>query len=310
MNATAHKKPPAPPDIRGALLRRKELQGAVKTITYRSEDSGWTVARVVDEEDEELRTVVGVLDLEQGVPYRFKGKFVQHETFGLQFKAEIFDIVVPSGARGLQNYLASGLFDNVGPRRARDIVARFGEDAPRIIEEDPGRLAEIHGITSARALLIQERWTEAKEGRSILIQLHRYGLTSYRVRRIYGHYGERSIEVLEQNPYRLIRDLERFGWATVDGIARRLGIPLDDPARARAAIVHLIEEAAGEGSTVVTSDRLLKEAIKIKVPEDRAAVAIDVLVERGEVVEVAGGYAAKRYYGAESFIASWVKRRI
>lgn len=135
--------------------RLEELCGSVERVVFRNADNGWTVLEL--EAGEELHKVVGVLPaVAAGEQLRLKGKWVEHPSFGRQFRAEQAEQHLPAGSDAILRYLSSGAVKGIGVATAARIVEKFGDETLRILEEEPGRLAEIKGITAAKAKAIGE----------------------------------------------------------------------------------------------------------------------------------------------------------
>ena len=60
--------------------------------------------------------------------------------YGLQLEVSSFNEIKPADANGIVAYLSSGLVKGIGPETARAIVARFGKDTLRVIEEEPDQI--------------------------------------------------------------------------------------------------------------------------------------------------------------------------
>ena len=152
------------------------------------------------------------------------GAWVSDRTHGLQFKAEVLKTTPPTGAEGIEKYLASGQMRGIGPAMAKRIVAAFGVDTFEIIEAAPERLTEVSGIGPMRASRIVAGWAEQKAVREIMIFLHAHGVGTARAVRIFKTYGYEAIQVMTEDPYRLAKDVRGIGFRTADAIAAKLGM--------------------------------------------------------------------------------------
>ena len=124
----------------------EQLTGMVDHIVFCNEDNGWTVLEL--DTGDTLTTVVGTFPTVQVGEYlRLQGDFVDHPSFGRQFKATACESSLPTDATAILRYLASGAVRGIGPSTAARIVDRFGADALRVLEEEPEELAKIKGIS-------------------------------------------------------------------------------------------------------------------------------------------------------------------
>ena len=175
------------------------------------------------------------------------GAWVNDRTHGLQFKAEVLKATPPTGAEGIEKYLASGQMRGIGPAMAKRIVAAFGEATFEIIEASPERLTEVSGIGPWRASRIVAGWAEQKAVREIMIFLHAHGVGTARAVRIFKTYGHEAIKVMTEDPYRLARDVRGIGFRTADAIAAKLGMEKTAPQRLRAGVSFALQTAMDEG---------------------------------------------------------------
>ncbi len=248
-----------------------EIRGQLERVTYTNEENGYTVARVRMDGHPELVTVVGnLLSPVPGEVLHMQGEWVEHPRFGRQFKIEHSRSVFPASAYGIQKYLGSGLVRGIGPALAKRIVARFGERTLEVIEERIEALAEVEGIGEKRIAMIGRAWEEQKEIREVMVFLQAHEVSAAYAARIFKRYGQRSIEVVRQNPYRLSADIFGIGFLTADRIAARLGFAPDSPLRAEAGILHVLQELAGEGHVYCPHEPLVERC--------REVLAIDAAV--------------------------------
>ena len=111
-----------------------------------------------------------------------QGRWVRHATYGAQFKAEIVERRLPQSLKEVFHYLASGAVKGVGKSTARRLVEEFGEDALRVMEEEPEKLASIKGITPKRARQIGESFRQQMGMRRLMEFLGEHQLPADRWR--------------------------------------------------------------------------------------------------------------------------------
>jgi len=226
----------------------ESLSGTIERITFHNEENGFVVLRVRVKGRRELVTVVGNLPNPLAGEYiEARGTWTNERERGPQFKADELRTTPPHTAEGIAKYLASGLVKGIGPSLARKIVAAFGERTLAVIDESPAFLQEIRGIGPMRIQRIREGWRQQKAVRSILIFLHSHCIGTDRAVRIYKTYGDKAIELVQSNPYRLATDIWGVGFQTADQLAQRLGIDRASPLRARAAVRYVLQELSREG---------------------------------------------------------------
>lgn len=237
-----------------------ELTGTVKAIIYRSEDTGFTVLELTDETGEDM-TAIGEMPL-AGVGERVEltGQWTEHKTYGHQFRAETCKTLAPATLTALKNYLASGLIKGVGESTAQAIVQTFGMETLDVLEKEPARLAEVPGIGQIRAQTIGASYGAQLGLRDIMLGLQKYGVTIGQAMKLYKIYGELCLAKIEENPYRLIDDVEGIGFKTADAIARNGGVEPDAPYRLRAGLKYTLQWARQEGHTYLPREKLVEVA--------------------------------------------------
>ncbi|MBA4423540.1 MAG: ATP-dependent RecD-like DNA helicase, partial [Syntrophus sp. (in: bacteria)] len=201
-----------------------DLRGQIERITYSNDENSYTVARIKVYGRKELVTVIGnIVNPTPGEIISMKGEWGNHPKYGEQFKIAHCESTAPATVHGIEKYLGSGLVKGIGPVMAKRIVKRFKEETLNVIDRDIEQLTAIGGIGPKRIALIKKAWDEQKEIRSIMIFLQSHGVGPGYSARIYKRYGNASIEIVKENPYRLATDVFGIGFVTADKIARRLG---------------------------------------------------------------------------------------
>jgi exodeoxyribonuclease V alpha subunit len=267
---------------------REPLAGLVERVTFHSADTGFCVLRVKVRGHRDLVTVLGsAADVHAGESIQASGQWQQHRDHGLQFRANFLQVVPPSSIEGIKRYLGSGMIRGIGPHFAGKLVAAFGEAVFDVIESAPQRLLEIDGIGKTRLTRITAGWSEQRAIREIMVFLQSHGVGTSRAVRIFKTYGADAIALVQQNPYRLARDIRGIGFVTADQIAQRLGIPKTSMLRARAGISYALLQAVENGDCGLPEDDLLtlaQKLLEIDRPLLKEALALEtteaaVLVE-------------------------------
>jgi exodeoxyribonuclease V alpha subunit len=263
------------------------LEAVLERITYANEETGYTIARVAtDRSGTDLLTVVGsLLGVQPGESLRLVGRWGSHPRYGRQFEVDSFTTVLPATIQGIERYLGSGLIKGIGPRMAARIVEHFGPDTLRVIEEEPGRLVEVPGLGPKRTKMIGTAWEEQKAIKEVMVFLQGVGVSTSLAVRIFKKYGDASISVVRNEPYRLAADVWGIGFRTADTIAQAVGIPHNSPQRVRAGIQYTLSEAADNGHCYLPEPNLVADAVEIlQVPADLVRTCLDELAASDGVV--------------------------
>lgn len=241
----------------------EQIQGVVERLTYHSEESGYTIARLKVLKQKELITVVGnFAAIQSGQTLAIEGYWRDHPKYGQQFQAKTYQETKPSTLTGIEKYLGSGLIKGVGPVTAKRIVAHFGLETLDVVENQIERLAEVPGIGEKRVKLIQATWEEQKAVKAVMLFLQTYGVSPTFAVKIYKQYGDDAIAVVTKNPYQLTVDIYGIGFVIADQIARHLGIAADSEYRYRSGMLHVLGEAADEGHCFLPDTELVERALK------------------------------------------------
>jgi exodeoxyribonuclease V alpha subunit len=279
---------PAGPAGAGARPAGTVLAAVLERITYANEETGYTIARVAtDRSGANLLTVVGsLLGVQPGESLRLVGRWSSHPKYGRQFEVHSYTTVLPATVQGIERYLGSGLIKGIGPKTAARIVAQFGVDTLRVIEEEPGKLIEVYGLGAKRTAAIGAAWQEQKSIKEVMVFLQGVGVSTSLAVRIFKRYGDASISVVRNQPFRLAADVWGIGFKTADTIARAVGIPHDSPARVAAGIQYTLSEAADNGHCYLPEPNLVADAAAIlEVPAE---------LVRGCLAELAAGEGVVR----------------
>jgi exodeoxyribonuclease V alpha subunit len=262
------------------------LDAVLERLTYVNDETGYTVARVATERGSDLLTVVGaLLGAQPGESLRLHGRWSSHPRFGRQFEVDSYTTVLPATIQGIQRYLGSGLVKGIGPVFAERIVGHFGLDTLRVIEEEPGRLIEVPGLGPKRTAKITAAWEEQKAIKEVMVFLQGVGVSTSLAVKIFKKYGDASISVVRNEPYRLAADVWGIGFKTADTIAQAVGIPHDSPARVKAGLQYTLSEATDGGHCYLPQTRLAADAVKIlDVPAGLIGTCLDDLVAEDGVV--------------------------
>ena len=301
-----------------------ELTGQIERITYSNEENGFTVVRLKAFGQKELVTVVGnFLAPIPGAILKMKGEWINHARHGEQFKVVNYKTEVPATVYGIKKYLGSGLIRGIGPVMAGRIVAKFAEEALDVIENNIQKLRGVEGIGEKRIKMIQFAWEEQKEIRSVMLFLQTHGVGIGYATRIFRKYGDDSIKVVTENPYRLATDIFGIGFLTADKIAEKLGFAKDALIRIESGILYVLYQLSDAGHVYYPYESLVEKSMEIlQVKRDIVTKAIaTIAMEKRIVIEDINngiedfipdnkGVFLSRFYLCEIGIASNLRKLI
>ena len=300
-----------------------DLQGQIERITYTNEENGYTIAKLKVYGQRDLVTIVGNLMAPMpGEIIKMRGEWANHPKYGEQFKIVHYKTTVPASVYGIEKYLGSGLIKGIGPVMAKRIVKKFGKETLDVIEENIENLDQVDGIGKKRIGMIKKAWDEQKEIREVMLFLQTHGVSSGYATKIFKHYGDRSIQVVKKNPYRLATDIFGIGFITADRIAEKLGFDKNSELRAEAGILYVLNQLSDDGHVYYPHESLIEKCQEIlEVNREVIIQALGVIdLENRIVIEDLNGleildknhravYLAK-FYVSETSISNRMKTLI
>ncbi|EGT3871781.1 ATP-dependent RecD-like DNA helicase [Clostridioides difficile] len=240
----------------------EKLEGMISEIVFKNEDNGYTIAHLVNENDE---IVVGgcMPTLAIGESIEVEGKWVNHKIYGTQFEVNSFMPVTPSSLEGIYVYLSSGMIHGIGEKMAKRIIDKFGVDTLEVIQNSPEKLQEVEGIGSKKVKQIVKSYEEDRELRNIIIQLSPFGITPNYCLKIYKKYKSSAIEVINKNPYQLAEDIRGIGFKVADSIANKIGIDKNSKDRICQGILYTLNKSLSNGHTYLPEHVLIQDSEKL-----------------------------------------------
>lgn len=278
------------------------LSGVVERITYENEENGFSIIKIKSKGFPDLVTVVGKLAaVNVGSVISLKGEWKVDSKYGRQFAARDYRETMPATIAGIEKYLGSGLIKGIGPVYAKRITGCFGEDTLRVLEEEADYLTKVEGIGTKRLEMIKKGWQEQKEIKNVMLFLQSNGVSTAFAVKIFKTYGNKSINIVKANPYRLADDIWGIGFLTADKIALKMGFDRNSFERCRSGLVYVLNELSRDGHCYATRDQLYAEATKMlelepQLLEKTLAVMIE---EKTVIAEDDDLYLPSLYYSEQ-----------
>jgi len=285
-----------------------EIKGTVEEIIFQNEDNGFCIA-IIDHNNE-LVFVKGIIPIiEIGQMMSFLGDYVTDPKYGEQFNVESSQIILPTDEDGIELFLASGFIDGIGPAYAERIVKAFGKDTLDIIQYNPDKLLEIDGIGEKTLEKVTTSYIEKMAMKEVVIFLQKYGVSTTFATRIYDVYEEKSIPMINKNPYRLADDINGIGFVIADRIAKKMGVESESPFRIASGIKHVLKESQNEGHTFLYKETLVYRSARMLHVDDLLidSEIQELLIKRGLILQMIEGKEAvylPYLAEAESYVAN------
>jgi len=239
-----------------------EIQGVLEDIIYQNEVNSYLIG-VLDSGKEDI-TIVGYLPfVASGDTLKLTGKYVEHKEYGIQFKVDTFEKLMPQSVAALEKYLASGNIKGIGPTTAKKIIDKFGEETISIFKFEPLRLAEIRGISENKAQEMAESFLENWEVWQIVGFLEKFGIGAEHAKRVFNLLGVNAIEEIEANPYILIDVTRGVDFNQIDQMAMQLGINYDNEKRIKSGIKYGLIKITNNGHCCTLKNNLIEYVIQL-----------------------------------------------
>ncbi|RLQ92029.1 ATP-dependent RecD-like DNA helicase [Planomicrobium sp. Y74] len=225
--------------------------------------------------------------------YRFTGAVKNHPRYGIQFQVETFTKEVPETEQGIIHYLSSDMFNGIGRKTAETIVKKLGRDAIKKILEDSEALDVVPRLSDEKKDTIRSTLQMNLGLERVMIQLNDWGFGPQVGMRIFQAYREETIDILTNNPFRLIEEIEGIGFQRADELGAKLGLTGSHPDRIKASILHILNQASlSEGHVYMDAKTLIpqvKEMLEARQQEEIKIEAISkAAIELNEESKVAG----------------------
>ena len=273
------------------------IKGLIQEVIYRNDENNYTVVLV--EVNDEFITATGKFPIiNEGEWVELNGKFILNKKYGEQFAVDSVKLSPPNTKEGIIRYLSSGLISGVGPITATNIVNKFGEATLDIIRYNPERLAEVKNVSKKKAEDICRAYEEVHQMQNAVMIMQQYKISTNLAIKIYNQYGEGTEDILKNNPYKMVEDIDGVGFFTADRIAMAMGVPETSDFRIRAGILHVLKENADKnGNTCMQVLALIEGVFEIlKIPDLQERV--EGLVEK----LILDGYLRKIEMADEEFV--------
>lgn len=233
------------------------------------------------------------------------GEFTKHNKYGEQFLSNSYEVSLPDEKDGIVTFLSSDMFKGIGEAKAQKIYDTLGDDAIKIIINEPEKLESIKGLTKKNITLLHDKLIEYEDSIDTIIKLNEYGFSNRDSSSLYNKYKTKVIEMVSNNVYDLIDD--DINYKKIDILALKHGIDRMDKRRLKASIIYVFNEVINTlGDTYIIYNEIygyLNRAILSNVSFDIFEECIKELLEEDKIVLDSDKYYLKKMYDAEKNIA-------
>ena len=259
----------------------QQIQGEIEFVIHYNEENSYHIIRIRPDKryphapsNEETVNVVGTMPrLQIGESAQFKGKWVDDIRYGRQFEAEQTTLIKPQSAKGMINYLSSGIAKGIGPGTAEKIVSHFGTKTLDVLDNEPQRIHEVSGLRSDLAQALIDSLPKDRIKRNALVYLQGLGINANVAQRVFNKYGPQTQQVIEDNPYELAEGNLGIGFRKADQIAKNRGVPALDENRLRMGLIQALKDLSRKGHTYTPPDQLIEKASELIGVDEAALLA-------------------------------------
>ncbi len=272
------------------------------------------IFKVSDTNDEKIADYIGrsitftgyFHELNNMDTYMFYGKLINHEKYGEQFQVESYERCKPEEKDSIIEFLTSGLFKGIGEKKAKAIVEVMGKDTLKVILETPDNLILVPGITKANISTLHTKLKEYEESYETIMYLNEMGFSTKDAMIVYNTYKKKTREVVEEDIYKLIEDINEIYFKKIDMIALKSGISKDADIRVKAALIYIMEEVSNTyGHCYYFRDelaQLLPRVIGVRIIEEKFDDCLKELEKDLKIIIKEERYYLREMYEAETMI--------
>lgn len=253
------------------MNNHEELVGTVDRLLFKNEENGFAIFEIRLMHKSSAIAKGYLSSIQPGQRVVLKGSWVMNAKFGRQFDAVSCSAQLPETVEGLKKYLGSGLIKGIGKVYAEKLVAYFGSEVLTVIDKNPERLQEVDGIGTKRFEMITKSWSDQKEISNLMVFLQDKGVSTTHAVKIYKKYGQQSIGIVTENPYRLAEDVWGIGFRTADAIALKMNVEKHSPKRIKAGILFALGEQTTKGHLYAQVEELKQNVATLLELDDQTS---------------------------------------
>jgi len=259
------------------------VTGVIDGTRFRAAGGGFTVlVASIDGADGET-SLVGELagGVENGAKVTAHGSWRDDPKFGKQFRFEVLEIMVPSGAEQMVARLKT--YPGVGPSTAEKIVEQFGARTWEMMDHSLDDLLHIPGVgPRALAKIRAHHGRQSGPVAKLRNKLISVSAPPSLAKAIHEEFGEHSMQLLDDHPYRVATKIDRFGFAMAERCARATGVDPENDERVEAGLIQTMRTQRKQGNCGMPLPALESEAAELLgVRRQALDAALERLESRG-----------------------------
>ncbi|WP_010098962.1 ATP-dependent RecD-like DNA helicase [Ornithinibacillus scapharcae] len=298
------------------------VKGELLYTIFRNDVEYFSIAKIkvtdtnLEIEEKELVVKGYFSNLQEGTVYIFYGRLERHPKYGQQYNVSTYQSFIPDTKDGLIAYLSSDMFYGIGKKTAKKVVDHLGDSLVSKILNNPDVLDSVPGLKKESAVTIAKTLQENQGFEHVVVYLSKYNIGLKMSQKVYEKYKDESINILEEDPYQFVFDIDGFGFQTADEIARKNGISLSSPNRIGAGCIFILQRSVQDGHVFLPIEQCLHEVrtllrtTDLDLSEEQIKNTIQDLNTEKKIILYEGNVYLPSLYYAEDGFASSLKRII
>ena len=262
---------------------------------------------------DQFKAVGYCLPTSDKVRYNMTGKWSKSQKHGIQFEVERYEEVITPTREGIIAYLASGQIRGIGKKTAERIYDTFGQETLQVLDQEPKKLLTVRGISEKKLRKIVDSYLANRGARDVIAFLAPHGVSPSRAVRLYREYGEETMDIVRNHPYRLC-ELAGIAFRTADKLAMSMGIDPLSPERIDQALLYTLTDAETKGHLCLEKHAFLKECLKLLdtagMTQDMAASRAVRLIQEDRLVTYGDSVFKAKTAGIEESLAYEIVRKM
>ncbi|RLL48000.1 ATP-dependent RecD-like DNA helicase [Oceanobacillus piezotolerans] len=305
--------------VQEGIEEKKYIKGQLLRMIYQNEAEHFSIAKIkVQDTTEDFKEKEVVIKgyfsaLQEQTTYYFYGTFEKHVKFGLQYTVHAYKTFIPSTKDGLISYLSSELFYGIGKKTAKKVVNHLGESAISKILNQPDCLDDIPGLKKETKQQLVKSLQENQGFENVVVHLAKYSIGLKMAQKIYKVYQDSALEVLEEDPYQYVFEIEGFGFQTADEIAKQKGLSVSHPNRIGAGCVFVLQKTIQDGHVFLPIDECVHQVLNLlnarqELTESSILEILESLNQEKQLILKEGRVYLPSLYYAEDGFSSRLKK--
>ena len=279
------------------------LEGKFIRIIFKSDN--YMVCKF--ETDEGSLTVTGPsFDFDLGQKYILSGIYVDHPKYGFQFNIKTIEKYMPTKKDEIITFLSSKSFKGIGKKAAEKIYEQFGDDTLNILKNNLELIKEID-LSQKQLLGLTEGFTNLNDPQNeIMFYLASNGFNSIEAQKIFNRFKLATIEVANENPFRLYIEVYGIGFNKVKEFASKISFENSENKYKEAFIIYLISEYAFNTGDLYIEEEHLFEIIQKHGSFENYDEILSNAVENKYIIKKDNKIYLFNDYNDEDYIATYL----